>query len=74
MNFLYVGSDGRIHSGWLTCETAKASEEAPALLSRTGDVLAPTDVRYLLAPRNPTADERSLLWRAHRAGFRVETA
>lgn len=74
MNFLYIAPDRHIHAGWLTCgRTARGADGAPLLLSRTGDLLGPHDVVALLAPRKPTEDQSAALWRAHRAGFRVET-
>jgi hypothetical protein len=75
MNFLYIAPDGHVRAGWLTCgRRAGDADGAPILLSRTGDLLGPHDVLALLAPRKPTEDQRAALWRAHRAGFRVETA
>lgn len=80
MNLLYVDPDGRIRSGRLTFAAAEQGgfraevEGAPLLVSRTGDRLGPRDVLALLAPPRPTEDQRATLWRAHRAGFRVENA
>lgn len=72
LTLLWVAPDGLVHSGRLTTDPPGGSDGAPTLLSRTGRRVAPGDVLALLAPCRLTADQRALLRRAGRAGYRVE--
>lgn len=74
LTLLWVAPDGLVHSGRLTTDPPEGREEAPTLVSRTGRIVAPDDVLALLAPCRLTEDQRGLLRRASRAGYRVEEA
>lgn len=70
MHLLYVDSAGRVWSGRLT--TDPSDDGPPALVSRTGRPLPPSEVLAILTPRRLTADQHALLWRAVGVGYRVE--
>lgn len=72
LSLLYVTADGLVRSGRLTTEAQGGSDGAPTLVSRTGRIVAPSDVLALLAPCRLTGDQRGLLQQASRAGYRVE--
>lgn len=73
-NVLYVARDGTIRSGRLIEGGAVEGLAATTLVSRTGEALAPDDVRALLALSAPREAQRAALLRAHEAGYRVEEA
>lgn len=71
---LYVEPGGPVASGTLWLEAGVRCDGEPVLLSGTGHPLAPNDVRKILVPARLTEDDQSVLWRATRAGYRVEDA
>lgn len=72
MNVLYADRDGVVRFGLLTAGGPDKGDTTPVLLGRGGKPLAPPDVLVLLAPRHPTENQNAVLYRAHRAGYRVE--
>lgn len=70
MNILYVVPHGAVHFGRL-------EETVPGVVmlrERGGRQLSPRHVLALLAPPAETEDERAMLTRALKTGYRVERA
>lgn len=73
IHVLYIDRDGLVRCARLGADADEGCDGAATLVSRTGRALGPGDVLALLAPREPTEDQRAALWRAVQAGYRVET-